>query len=103
VLLNIMLNAVQALAETGGAVTCSLARSRRGEREYVEICVADDGPSIPPPEQERIFDPFVTTKSEGSGLGLSIAARIVEQHDGFIEVREPDDRPGVVFVVLLPA
>ena len=60
----------------------------------------NDGPPIPEADLERIFDPFSTSKSEGSGLGLSIASRIVEAHDGFIEARNREG--GVCFSVFLP-
>ena len=102
VLLNISLNALQAMPDGGGAVQFSLARESRGGRPHGVVRVENDGPPIPPEELEHIFDPFVTTKSAGAGLGLSIAARIVEQHGGFIEVRNMDDEEGVVFSVLLP-
>jgi signal transduction histidine kinase len=102
VLLNISLNALQAIATRGGggSIRLSLADEQRGDRRYLALRVVNDGPPIPEPDLERIFDPFVTTKSEGSGLGLSIASRIVEQHGGFIEARNLP--AGVAFSVLLP-
>ncbi len=101
VLLNISLNALQAM-DTGGAVTLSLAGQVRGGKDLCVVRVENDGPAIPAGELEHIFDPFVTTKSDGAGLGLSIAARIVEQHDGYIEVENLEDDRGVAFSVLLP-
>lgn len=103
VLLNIGLNGLQALQvreKPGGTIQFSLSAERRGDRGYQAVCVANDGPQIPEADLERIFDPFMTTKGAGVGLGLSIASRIVEQHGGFIEVR--NEEPGVVFRVLLP-
>ena len=102
VLLNISLNALQAMGDGGGTVQFSLARESRGGKDHGVVRVENDGPLIPPEELERIFDPFVTTKSDGAGLGLSIAARIMEQHGGFIEVRNQNDEGGVMFSVLLP-
>jgi signal transduction histidine kinase len=101
VLLNITLNALQSIGEGGGTVRFGLDTVRRGEQDYRVLTVSNDGPQIPEPDLERIFDPFVTTKSEGAGLGLSIAARIVEGHAGFIEVQNLRGS-GVAFAVLLP-
>jgi len=105
VLLNITLNAVQALGQRGrgGTVRFAVDERRRGEAVYRVVTVTNDGPPIPEEHLERIFDPFVTTKSEGVGLGLSIASRIVEGHDGFIEVRNLEGEAGVELSVWLPA
>ncbi len=106
VLLNICLNALQAVgerpatalgAEDRGEVRISFG-SQPGRRV---LRISNDGPSIPEQDLERVFDPFVTTKSEGVGLGLSIAARIVEQHGGSIEVDNLAGG-GVAFTLLLP-
>jgi signal transduction histidine kinase len=72
------------------------------EAGSVVVCVIDDGPGIPPGIRERIFDPFFTTKpvGHGTGLGLDIVRRLVQWHDGEIEV---DSKPGrTVFRVRLP-
>lgn len=105
VLLNITLNALQALGERarGGTVRFSLGERRRGEAPYRVITVSNDGPPVPEADLERIFDPFVTSKPEGAGLGLSIASRIVEGHGGFIEVRNLEEARGVELAVWLPA
>jgi signal transduction histidine kinase len=102
VLLNITLNALQALGEDGGTVNLSVAEAHRGDRSLHVLQVTNDGPAIAEADLERIFDPFVTTKSDGVGLGLSIASRIIEQHGGFIEVRNQSPGRGVVFSVFLP-
>jgi signal transduction histidine kinase len=67
----------------------------------VIITVSDNGPGIPPEVTDRIFSPFFTTKPQGSGLGLAIVRKIVDAHDGRIDVGE---RPGggTVFRVTLP-
>jgi signal transduction histidine kinase len=101
VLLNISLNALQALGPSGGTIRYGVREARRGEQTYQVVTVSNDGPAIPAADVERIFDPFYTTKSDGAGLGLSIASRIVEQHGGFIEVRNLE--PGVAFEVFLSA
>ena len=52
----------------------------------IQIDVTDDGPGIPPDVMDRIFSPFFTTKPQGSGLGLAIVRKIVDAHDGRIDV-----------------
>jgi signal transduction histidine kinase len=103
VLLNIGLNALQAMGESSGALRFSLNEDSRGDTRYRVISIENDGPVIVDKDLERIFDPFVTSKSEGVGLGLSIASRIVEQHGGFIEARNVGGDRGVVFSVFLPS
>ena len=68
---------------------------------YVTISVSDDGPGLSAKDLERIFDPFVSTKPTGIGLGLSICRRIVESHDGLISVGNRD-AGGVEFTIRLP-
>lgn len=97
VLINLIRNASQAVGE-GGLVRVSCARAEPGQVEFI---VDDDGPGIPEARRDQSFKPFVTTKAEGTGLGLAICRRIVEEHEGRIEVR---DSPlgGARFVVRLP-
>ena len=95
--LNLIDNALDAVA-TGGRV--EIAATHNGGA--VEVRVVDDGPGIPDDIRGRIFDPFFTTKQvgEGTGLGLDIVRRLVQRHDGSIEV---DSRPGrTEFLVRLP-
>lgn len=81
VLLNLMLNAEQAVGEEG---TIIVSTGRDGE--WLTLQVADTGPGIPPEQVERVFDPFYTTKAGGSGLGLAIVRRITTEHNGRIRV-----------------
>lgn len=100
VFLNIMLNAIQAMPEGGKIeMSCGEVDGRLGRMIKIEI--ADTGPGIEPPVLDRIFDPFYSTKSQGTGLGLSTARAIIAEHRGNIEVRS---RPGegTVFRVILP-
>jgi signal transduction histidine kinase len=63
--------------------------------------VADNGKGIPPEVRKRLFDPFFTTKEGGTGLGLPIAARIVEKHGGELRY-QTDLRRGTTFSIVLP-
>jgi signal transduction histidine kinase len=69
---------------------------------YVEIRFSDNGPGIEPEVLQRIFIPFYTTKTKGSGLGLSLCQRIIRDAGGDIEVRSQIGQ-GTIFTVVLPA
>ena len=77
VILNLSRNAMEAM-DRGGRLT---VRSQCLE-EQVEITVSDEGPGIPEPELDKVFTPFFTTKKQGTGLGLSVSKRIIEEHRG---------------------
>jgi len=96
VLLNLLLNAIQAI-DGPGKITVKL----KPQGSFAAIVVADTGRGIPPEHLPNIFRPFYTTKGEGTGLGLSLARRIVEEHQGKIEVTSTLGK-GSKFVVLLP-
>jgi signal transduction histidine kinase len=85
-LLNLILNGIQAMPR-GGRLTIA----GRADKEFLELAVTDQGTGMAPETIKRIFDPYFTTKAKGSGLGLSIARRIVEAHRGGIAV---DSAPG---------
>lgn len=78
---NILQNAVEATGGTGRLEVRS--RSRDGA---LELILADDGPGVPPELGERVFDPYVTGKTEGTGLGLALAQQTVRQHGGTIVI-----------------
>jgi len=67
----------------------------------VQVEVNDDGPGVPADVMDRIFSPFFTTKPQGSGLGLAIVRKIVDAHDGRIDVSAREQR-GTRFRVTLP-
>lgn len=96
VLLNLLLNSMQAI-EGSGKITVELER----QAESAAIIVSDTGRGIPPEHLPNIFRPFFTTKGNGTGLGLSLARRIVEDHQGRIHVTSSPGQ-GTKFVVLLP-
>lgn len=96
VVLNLLKNALQAMPE-GGDLTVEAGHSRKG----AVVTIADSGPGVPPADRERIFEPFHTTKPRGTGLGLAVCRKIVEEHGGTITIGgEPGN--GAVFTVTLP-
>lgn len=105
-LLNLMLNAVQAMNGSGeGRPRELIIKSARGadaERRPVALVhVIDTGPGITPEVRQRLFTPYFTTKSGGTGLGLATARRIVEAHAGRIDLHTTPGQ-GSDFLVLLP-
>jgi signal transduction histidine kinase len=97
VFLNLAINACQAMS-SGGSLRVAAAPASRGR---VEIRVEDTGVGIPPEHLSRIFDLYFTTKERGTGIGLSMVYRIIQMHDGEIEVQSTPGR-GTTFRVLLP-
>jgi signal transduction histidine kinase len=101
VLLNLITNAIDAMATKDGARLLRV-RSELNDAGGVIVSVADNGPGIGPQQLERIFHPLFTTKSGGMGMGLSICRSIVEAHGGrlWVESKEPE---GAVFHFMLLA
>ena len=100
VLMNVILNAIQA-SPGRGAVEISTQQSPPPDDGWSIVEVADSGPGIPPELAPHIFDPFVTTKETGSGLGLHVAQRIASDHGGAIRARSRPDG-GTIFAIHLP-
>ncbi len=96
VLLNLLLNAIQSM-DKAGAIRVTVQQ----EEDAVAIVIADEGKGIAPEHLPNIFRPFFTTKGHGTGLGLSLARRMVESHGGTISVVSAQGR-GTQFTVLLP-
>jgi len=95
--MNILMNAAQIL-KPGGTVTVQTAIGPEGE---AIAAIRDDGPGIKPEDRERIFEVFFSTRGGGTGLGLPIAARIMEAHGGSIAVESEPGR-GAAFILKLP-
>ena len=98
VLLNLLLNSVQAIEGSG---LVRVAVFAKGGADDAVITVSDTGRGIPVEHLPNIFRPFYTTKGNGTGLGLSLARRIVEEHHGSIEVASSSGK-GTTFSVMLP-
>ena len=99
VLMNLMLNGIEAMSDTGGVLTVKSQMTAEGR---IQISVIDTGPGLPPDDVGRIFDAFFTTKPQGSGMGLAISKSIVESHDGRIWANRNSGR-GAAFEFTLPA
>lgn len=112
---NIVQNAYDAMGAASGMLRVQVRKSRASNRDGgsldgVEVRIEDTGPGIPPELREQIFNPFVTTKKAGVGLGLSIVSKIIDGHQGAIRIESADNAagdgatgPGARFVIFFPA
>jgi signal transduction histidine kinase len=103
VFMNLILNGIQAMRD-GGSIIVSTRRYSKDSTEpgvFVQVEIRDNGAGIPEEHLEHIFDPFFTSKDEGSGLGLSISHQIVQEHAGHLEVQSKLG-VGTSFFVNLP-
>ncbi len=98
VFVNLFMNAIKALSKKG-KVTLETRLLSSGDR--VEVKIIDDGKGISKEQQERLFEPFYTTREDGTGLGLSICQSIIHQHKGTIAI-ESQVGKGTTVTVLLP-
>ncbi len=96
--MNLIQNAYEAMGDAGG----TLALEARHAGNGVELRLKDTGPGVAPEMREQIFNPFVTTKQSGVGLGLSIVSKIVDEHRGTLRLDSTPGR-GACFVITLPA
>lgn len=105
VIWNLVLNAVQEMKNSGRLSLATAIRTKRGsgdaQEKLAEISISDTGPGILPENQGKVFDPFFTTKDQGTGLGLTIVHRIVENYDGKIFL-DSDGRSGTTFTLHFP-
>ncbi len=101
VMLNLMRNAIDAMEQTPVGERHLEIRTVRSDTDQVSVSVTDTGQGLGEADIERIFDPFVTTKPQGMGLGLSISQGIVYSHGGQLIVC-PNQGPGVTFRFNLP-
>lgn len=112
VLINLMKNAVEAMKENGGrtitlttAYRHGVSMVKHGDKRLslpIEICVIDEGPGAPPEIADHLFEPFVTTKKSGSGLGLALVDKMITDQGGIVEYAREDFPPRTIFRLLLP-
>jgi signal transduction histidine kinase len=104
VLINLVQNAADAIGRNGKITLRARPEQKRlgnGEIPVVSLEVTDTGKGIPPDVEKRLFDPFFTTKENGSGLGLSIAAQIIQKHGGELQYQTLLNH-GTTFGIFLP-
>jgi two-component system sensor histidine kinase HydH len=99
--LNLVQNAYEAMDETGGILRVEVESARQHNRGGVRVRISDTGPGVPANLREEIFNPFVTTKKSGVGLGLSIVSKIIDGHHGSIRV-ENLPQSGAIFTLFFP-
>jgi signal transduction histidine kinase len=96
VLLNLVINAIEAMPEGG-----ELSLTSSTADDWLHVAIHDTGPGINPDEAAKIFEPFYTTKADGTGLGLAVSYGIIERHGGRITV-EGSAQSGTTFTLALP-
>jgi len=99
VFMNLMLNGIEAMKHAGGELTVT---SNTTADAQALIAVSDSGVGLPAADMERVFEAFFTTKSEGTGMGLSISRRIIESHGGRLWAT-PNAGHGAIFHFTLPS
>lgn len=104
---NLLANACEAMGDEGGELRIRIrpgphAGGTGDDGDNVVVEIEDTGPGVPPEMKEQIFNPFVTTKETGVGLGLAIVSKIIDAHGGTIKLVNPPDK-GACFQVTLPA
>lgn len=102
VIQNIVLNACEAMPEGGSIDLSAENKNHPQEGRQIAITIKDTGKGIPDSFHSRIFDPYFTTKPQGSGLGLATSLSIVKKHGGSIDVHSAQDK-GTTFSIILPA
>jgi signal transduction histidine kinase len=100
VLMNLMINAIDAMKDVEGTRELAV-KSERGEGDQILVSVSDNGVGLPPQQKEQIFNAFFTTKPHGSGMGLRISRSIIESHGGRLWAADNSPR-GATFCFTLP-
>lgn len=100
VLWNLLINALEAMPE-GGQIKVMARKANVFLRDAVEVVISDTGKGIPSHELDKVFEPFFTTKSEGTGLGLAVVQRIIDDHGGTIDAESKEGK-GTIFYIKLP-
>lgn len=95
---NLLINAIRHAGD-GGEVTALATRTLVGSRAYLRLTVSDTGPGVPPEQRAHIFEPFVTGRVEGSGLGLAVVSEVAAAHGGRAWLDETADTTSFVMEV----
>ncbi len=102
VLHNLIRNALEALeSQEDAEVALTTKLVEKKKRQYIQIIIRDNGPGLPEDDREKIFEPYVTTKTKGTGLGLAIVKKLVEEHGGEVGIESEVDE-GTSVKILLP-
>jgi len=101
VILNLLLNAAEAMSSVGGRPRNLMVRTLQDEDSGVRVSVQDAGVGLEPQAVHRVFDAFYTTKSGGMGIGLSVSRSIIEAHRGHLWAT-PNEGPGATFSFSIP-
>jgi signal transduction histidine kinase len=101
VLVNLIVNAYEAMERSGTIEIQEEEIEEEPEGRMIMIRLTDNGPGIPEAIQDKVFQPFYSTKEEGTGLGLSICARIIEEHGGTLELTSAEGE-GTTFTIKIP-
>ena len=99
---NLIQNAYEAMNSPGGTLRLEVHEAHSNGRRGIQVRVQDTGPGIPPEMREQVFNPFVTTKKTGVGLGLSIVSKIIDEHHGTIRL-DSSQGQGACFEIFFPA
>lgn len=108
VLVNLLQNAVNAITEQGvgglgssggvGRIVVTVTR----EKDILKITVEDNGPGFPQEKRERLFEPYYTTRTKGTGLGMAIVLRIITEHSGTLKLLDAEGHPGARVEIRIP-
>ena len=102
VLLNLLVNAIDALGSERGTRTIEVRAGRDDDDDVIRVRVKDSGPGMDAKNVDRVFEPFFSTKQKGTGMGLSISRSIIEEHGGRMRALNNADGPGATFEFTLP-
>ncbi len=102
VIINVILNAIEAFPDDEDDLLIINVQTYRPNASFLCLIISDNGPGIAQHLLDKLFHPFVTTKTQGMGMGLSICKTIMQAHEGYIYARNAFSKPGSIFEIHLP-